>query len=234
MVEIINGDCLEVICDLPKVDCVFADPPDNIGLRYSSGDDNLPIEEYNQLLSRWFNAFMGKTDCLWLSFNARHVATMGYISSHFMAKFGHEWEFKPCVQTFNFGNHNRYGLTNCHRPLWLFHKGVLDPSAAMVPSVRGMMSDGRAKNGGTKTPGDVFEFCRVQGNNKQRRKWHPTQLNEGLVERCIRLTTKEGDHVLDPFGGTGTTARVCQRINRHCTLIEISPKYCDLIRKDIT
>lgn len=69
---------------------------------------------------------------------------------------------------------------------------------------------------------DVFNFPRVTGNSKQRRKWWPTQLNEGLVERCIKLSTQEGDHVVDPFGGTGTTLRVCRRTGRRCTLIERS------------
>lgn len=81
-------------------------------------------------------------------------------------------------------------------------------------------------------PGDVFDYPRVTGNSKQRRKYHPTQLHEELVERCLLLSTQEGDTVLDPFGGTGTTLRVCERINRSCTLIELDPLYCKNIRKE--
>jgi hypothetical protein len=179
--------------------------------------------------------FFSRADCVWLSFNARHTPVVGWIVHEWLIRGAQtHWTVVPCEQTFTFGTHNHRGLTNCHRPLWLFHKGQLDPSAAMVPSVRGQTGDKRAKNGGMKTPGDVFDFCRVQGNNRQRRRWHPTQLHEGLVERCLCLTTKEREHVLDPFGGTGTTGRVCQRINRRCTLIELSPAYCDLIRKDLS
>ena len=76
---------------------------------------------------------------------------------------------------------------------------------------------------------DVFSFPRVTGNSKQRRTWHPTQLNEGLVERCVKLTTPPGGKVLDPFGGTGTTLRVCKRINLPCTLIELDRDYCQRI-----
>ena len=54
----------------------------------------------------------------------------------------------------------------------------------------------------------------------------PTQLNEGLVERCIKFSTREDQSVLDPFGGTGTTLRVCKQIKRRCTLVELSPGYC--------
>jgi len=80
--------------------------------------------------------------------------------------------------------------------------------------------------------GDVFNFPRVTGNSKQRRPWHPTQLNEGLVERCIKLTTPEEGTVLDPFAGTGTTLRVCKRTENSCTLIELDPHYCDEIAKE--
>jgi DNA modification methylase len=101
----------------------------------------------------------------------------------------------------------------------------LYPESIKVPSWRELNGDKRAKPGG-RVPGDVFDFPRVTGNSKQRRAWHPTQLNEGLVERCLRLTTEPGGSVLDPFGGTGTTFRVCKEIGRECTLVELSGGYC--------
>lgn len=81
-------------------------------------------------------------------------------------------------------------------------------------------------------PDDHFDFTRVTGNSKQRRAWHPTQLNEGLIERCVLLSTKPGDRVIDPFGGTGTTLRVCRKIGRRCTLIELDPHYCQEIASE--
>ena len=79
---------------------------------------------------------------------------------------------------------------------------------------------------------DVFNVPRVTGNSKERRSWHPTQLGERLVERCIRLTTPPGESVLDPFGGTGTTLRVCKRTGNPCTLIELDPDYCAEIAEE--
>lgn len=81
-------------------------------------------------------------------------------------------------------------------------------------------------------PGDVMDFPRVTGNSKQRCDWHPTQLHEELVERCILMSTEPGDKVADPFGGTATTYRVCKKIERSCTLIELDADYCDRISKD--
>jgi DNA modification methylase len=105
------------------------------------------------------------------------------------------------------------------------------PDAIRVPSWRQKNGDKRADPRG-RVPGDVFNFTRVVGNSKQRRPWHPTQLNEGLVERCIKLTTPPGESVLDPFGGTGTTLRVCKRTGNPCTLIELDAGYCAKIAKE--
>lgn len=80
-------------------------------------------------------------------------------------------------------------------------------------------------------PGDVFDFPRVTGNSKQRCDWHPTQLHEELVKRTILFSTGDNDQVIDPFGGTGTTLRVCREIGRACTLIELDHGYCKEIAK---
>lgn len=73
---------------------------------------------------------------------------------------------------------------------------------------------------------NTFHYSRVVGNSGQRRAWHKTQLHEGLVERCLRLTMREGDTVVDPFGGTGTTLRVARRCGFACTLVEMDATYC--------
>jgi len=221
---------------MQPVDCIFADPPDNIGLNYDAPfKDHLEANEYALTMRRWLCTFVRRAPTVWVSFNSRHLLTVGEIASQMFGPDGicEAWEFKPCVQTFTFGQYNDKDLSNCHRPLWRFRApgAPLYPDAIRVESERMKAGDKRAK--GPRVPGDVFDYPRVVGNSKQRRKWHPTQLNEDLVERCILLTTKEGDHVLDPFGGTGTTARVCQRLNRNCTLIEISPTYCHHIAKDL-
>jgi site-specific DNA-methyltransferase (adenine-specific) len=45
------------------------------------------------------------------------------------------------------------------------------------------------------------------------------------MERMVLASSKEGDGVLDPFSGSGTTPRVCQQLNRNCTAIEINEDY---------
>jgi DNA modification methylase len=54
-----------------------------------------------------------------------------------------------------------------------------------------------------------------------------------LIEPCILAGSKEGDTVLDPFGGSGTTGLVSDRLNRDAILIDLNPKYVDMARKRI-
>lgn len=64
-------------------------------------------------------------------------------------------------------------------------------------------------------------------------KNHSAVFPEDLPEWFIKLFTREGDWVLDPFMGSGTTCRVAQRMNRNSIGIEILPGYYQLARSDI-
>lgn len=211
---------------MEDIDCIFADPPDNIGLAYNSYDDNLPEEEYVQLLEDWLDLFVCKAPTVWMSFNSIWTIQMGWICTQLKFKYS-DLEIRPCVQTFTFGQNKKTDLTNGHRPLWRFQREgtKLYPEAIKVPSWRQQNGDKRAASGG-KVPDDVFDFPRVTGNSKQRRPWHKTQLHEGLVERALKFTTRPGGKVVDPFAGTGTTLRVCRRLGFLCTLIDIDREYC--------
>jgi DNA modification methylase len=66
-----------------------------------------------------------------------------------------------------------------------------------------------------------------------RSKGHPAPFPEELPERLIQLYTVEGETVLDPFAGTGTTMKVARDLNRNCTLYEINPEYLDLIKAKV-
>jgi DNA modification methylase len=70
---------------------------------------------------------------------------------------------------------------------------------------------------GKRVPMDVWygaNWGRIQGNNKERRHGHDNQLPEAYLERVILATSNEGDLVLDPFVGSGTTATVARAYGR--------------------
>lgn len=58
---------------------------------------------------------------------------------------------------------------------------------------------------------------------------HPTMKPVELVANCLLDGTKEGDTVLDIFGGSGTTLVACEQLGRKCRIMEIDPHYCDVI-----
>ena len=234
MNRLINGDCLKVLGKSTTTwDTIFADPPDNIGLGYNGYKDNLSRGDYVKLLREWLECFIYRARTAWFSYNAKWTFEVGRIVAELVETRTEPLEAKACVQTFSFGQHRQEDLCNNHRPLLRLRwpTAPLFPDAIRIESQRQKDGDKRADPRG-RVPGDWFDFTRVTGNSKQRRTWHPTQLNEGLVERCIRLTTPEGGSVLDPFGGTGTTLRVCKRLGMDCTLIELDKLYCQRIGQE--
>jgi DNA modification methylase len=77
---------------------------------------------------------------------------------------------------------------------------------------------------GARDQGDIWFIKKPHVNDL-----HPTMKPVELVERAVRNSSKTRDTVLDPFGGSGTTLIACERTRRQARLIEMEPKYCDVI-----
>lgn len=70
----------------------------------------------------------------------------------------------------------------------------------------------------------VIDFDRPKVNAE-----HPTMKPVGLFGYLIENSTKEGDLVLDLFGGSGTSIIACEQLGRKCCMMELDPHYCDVI-----
>ena len=79
---------------------------------------------------------------------------------------------------------------------------------------------------GARDQGDVWNVKKPAKNDL-----HPTMKPVELVERAIRNSSKTRDLVLDPFGGSGSTLIACEKSGRRARLIELDPKYVDVIVK---
>jgi DNA modification methylase len=77
---------------------------------------------------------------------------------------------------------------------------------------------------GARDQGDVWFIDKPVKNDL-----HPTMKPVGLVERAIRNSSKSRDIVLDPFGGSGSTLIAAERTGRRARLVELDPKYVDVI-----
>ena len=98
-------------------------------------------------------------------------------------------------------------------------------------------------------PGQGWEAIGIYHNNKIRKRWngggtssvfnfssdylglHPTAKPLKLLEELVKKFSDEGDVVLDPFMGSGTTLLVCKKLNRKAIGIEIEEKYCEMVAK---
>lgn len=72
---------------------------------------------------------------------------------------------------------------------------------------------------------DTWYFSRVAGTFSERRGWHGCQMPEQLLGRIVRGCSNEGDLVLDPFAGSGTTLAVAKKLNRRFLGFELSKEY---------
>lgn len=74
-------------------------------------------------------------------------------------------------------------------------------------------------------------FSRTIDNHSYEYVGHPTQKSLKLMCEIVKFSTEEGDFVLDPFAGSGTTGVACLLENRKCLLIEINKKYVKMIKE---
>ena len=77
---------------------------------------------------------------------------------------------------------------------------------------------------GARDQGDVWQIKKPHKNDL-----HPTMKPVELMERAVRNSSKTRDIVLDPFGGSGTTVIACEKSGRRARLMELDPKYVDVI-----
>lgn len=77
---------------------------------------------------------------------------------------------------------------------------------------------------GARNEGDVWFVPKPKAN-----RLHPTMKPVSLIERAIRNSSRRGELVLDPFGGSGSTLIACEKTGRRAAVVELEPKYVDVI-----
>lgn len=77
---------------------------------------------------------------------------------------------------------------------------------------------------------DVWDIDKINNSSKEALGF-PTQKPEALIERIIKASSNEGDWILDPFGGCGTTVAVAERLNRNWVMIDITTLAINLVRR---
>lgn len=107
-----------------------------------------------------------------------------------------------------------------------FTLGRADYQRQYEPILYGWGADKKHYWCGDRDQSDVWEY-----NKPVKNDLHPTMKPVELVERAVLNSSKSGDIVLDGFGGSGSTLIACEKNNRKARLMELDPKFCDVIVK---
>ncbi len=228
------GDCIKLMKTFPQgsVDLIFADPPFNIGLKYDNYHDNKSYDEYYNWSKDWItqcHRLLKETGSIYIAIGDEFAAEINII----LKKLGFNFR-NWIIWYYTFGQSQRKKFNRAHTHILYYTKEkdfYFSDESIRIPSARQLIYNDKRAHPDGKIPDDVWEFSRVCGTFHERLGDHPCQMPESLLERIIRASSKEGDLVLDPFGGTGTTVAVASKLKRDFITIDISSKYYDVIIK---
>ena len=227
--NIICGDCIEVLSKVaePFADLIFADPPFNIGYKYDKYHDEVAGDKYVAWTREWMNVckkVLKPTGSFHIAIGDSFAANVKIIADE-LGLFMRNW----IIWHYTFGQQTKNKFARAHTHIFYFvnnekHFTFNDDAVRIISDRQKIYKDKRANPEG-KMPDDVWdEYPRLCGTFDERTNF-PCQMPESLLARIIRASSKEGDWVLDPFSGSGTTAVVAHKLKRKYTGIEISKKY---------
>jgi DNA modification methylase len=236
--QILCGDCVEILrtAKEPFADLVFADPPFNIGYKYDKYHDEKASAQYLAWTRDWIGAcvrVLRPQGSIYIAIGDEYAAHIKLILEDELRLTLRNW----IIWHYTFGQQTRNKFARSHTHILYFVKDPKnfvfhDEVVRVISDRQKKYSDKRANPAG-KMPDDVWnEYPRVCGTFAERTGF-PCQMPESLLARIIRVSSNEGDWVLDPFCGSGTTATVAHKLNRVYTSIDISETYVRTARERI-
>lgn len=242
--KVIHGDAVEVLKGLPEgsMDMVFADPPYNLQLKEGKKlirwnrtvvdgvkedwDRFDSFEDYDRFTEAWLGAVrrvMRPHATIWAIGTYHNIYRIGKA----MQDLGF-WVLNDVIwlKTNPVPNFLKVRFTNATETLIWAVRDRMDKKYYFDKVLA-------KKFGIGKVGANVWEIPLCIGKERLKDtdgvKLHSTQKPERLLERVIQISSKEGDVVLDPFGGTGTTASVAKRLGRNFLTIERNARYIPYI-----
>jgi DNA modification methylase len=208
-----KAECFEQLLQGEQVDMVFTDPPYNVNYANTAKDkmrgtnrailnDNLGDGFYDFLLAALTPTI---ANCRGGIYVAMSSSELDVLQSAFR-EAGGKWS------TFVIWAKNTFTL------------GRSDYQRQYEPILYGWPEGATRHWCGDRDQSDVWQIKKPHKNDL-----HPTMKPVELVERAIRNSSRPGNVVLDPFGGSGTTLIAAEKSGRLARLIELDPKYVDVI-----
>lgn len=227
-----NNDCVVELQKMSSdsIDLIVTDPPFNIGKNYRTYKDRRSHHDYLSWCRTWLIEcvrVMKDGAALYLiNYPENNAYLLPFLDEHLTFKRWMTWHYPT-----NTG-HSKTNFTRSQHSI-LFHiKGkrprVFNKNDVALPyrNPTDKRIIGRLAAGSLgRTPDDVFE-CNIVKNVSHEKTGHPCQLPVALVQTFVLASSSIGDTVLDPFGGSFTTA-VCAKLHgRNSVSIELDPEFC--------
>lgn len=234
---VIFGDCIESLRKMEEksVDLIFADPPYNLGKDFGNDSDSWnDRREYLNWCYTWIDECFRvlKDDGTFYLMNS--TQNIPYISIYLQE---HYYIVNDIVWTYDSSgvqSKKKYGslyepilmATKTEKAKYTFnYQDIL--VEAKTGAKRGLID--YRKNppqpyNTEKVPGNVWEFARVRFKMEEYEN-HPSQKPEALLERIVKASSNQGEIVLDPFGGSFSTAAVATRLGRKAISMDINHDY---------
>lgn len=225
--HVVCGDALKVMPSLErKFDLAIVDPPYGI-----TAEDWDLANKYDLLAftRRWLNQVLQRlkpTGRLYVFWSREYMFELKPLFDEILEEYPITF---GGIIVWNFTNvqsmpDNRKRLKLSWEPIYHYY-GLEAPDLNFDKTeITGKKWEGEEQS-------DCWVFPIPQSNFKEDERVHPTQKPLALYRRIIRQSTHLGDSVLDPFAGSGTTGHASLLEGRNFHLIEIDPKYVDLIEK---
>ncbi len=216
-----NLDSVDILCNGSKCDLVFTDPP--YGMSYGGGRAG-KVGSTDGTVKK-FGVILGDTktgeeliDLVRDAILSAKLASKDGASFYVCFPWRTYSEFEPAVES--------AGLTISACIVWDKKSIGLGLSNYRPQHEFIFYCKGDSWHG-DKAQSDVWYMSRGATGKYV----HPTQKPVELIEKAIQNSSKAGDIVIDVFGGSGSTMIACEKTNRAARLMELDPKYCDVIIK---
>ena len=206
-------DDVEKVLDYQLADMAWSDPPYNIdygntarnkirGKNNKILNDNLGSDFYAFLHAACLNIVAVTKGCIYIAMSSSELDTL----KNAFTDAGGKWS------TFIIWAKNHFTM------------GRSDYQRQYEPMLYGWKEGNEHYWCGDRNQSDIWFVDKPARNDL-----HPTMKPIALIERAIRNSSKTDDTILDPFGGSGSTLIACEKTGRQARVIELDPKYVDVI-----
>ena len=195
-------DAVERLMGGVKADMVFTDPPYGVDYKGINNDDRGGLEE---LLRSSFANYLASSK----NGASIYVFHSDKCADIFHVVFREFFHFSSII-------------------VWAKNSLTLsrtDYQSQHEPCLYGWMNNGSHTFHGDRKQTSLWKF------DKERVDGHTTPKPVALIERALSNSSKGGDVISDLFGGSGSTLIACEKNHRDCRMMELDPKYCDVIIK---